>query len=396
MNRILFIHPNLNPLRRDGAFTRLIMFANSLHINKYDVYILVFVPVREWFGVILRLKRLDSRFNWFVLPSFSFYTFKYLAILNRYYASIFIAALVRINRFKIIQCELSTTLALTKLCPKTIRYISDFHADLYPELEFYGEKQWKIDLAKKESEYSLKNATYVLSVSRNLMTHLNTSYSSKFSAYIQPCLPDLGNFNVTYEMRQNKRVDLGLDKKVVLGYLGGLQSYQCIEQSVDLFCKLRTMGIDVFLCVFTCDEISDLEVLLSDKNIDSNSYMIECLKGTDVSMYTGILDFGLLLRENKTINLVSSPTKGLEYLASGNVLITTRYAGNMPDIVSDSSAGFILEDLSFSQNELDRLTEFIEFTMSRRELSFIESRNLVRFSHNWEDYFESIKHLYSV
>jgi len=395
MRKILFIHPNLNPLHQDGAYTRLKMFSNSLAEQDFIVSIIVLVPISEWFQVVLNLRKLDNRFTWYVLPSFSFYTNQLLGSINRFYAAIFISLIVRLKKFRLIQCELSTTLILTRFCSKSIKYISDFHADLYPELEFYGEKQWKIELAKKEARYSLKNSQHVLSVSRNLNDHLQQNYQIQFNVSVQPCLPDLGNFNSSFDERESKRTKLGLNGKILLGYLGGLQDYQCIEQTIELFHRIKETGLDVFLCIYTCDELSGIQEVLNDKGLDSSSFMIKCLSRSEVSIYTSILDVGFLLRENKTINIVSSPTKGLEYLAAGNGLISTAYAGNIPDIISESACGLILDDLDFSKRNLDLVRKFIVSHMATREQSFNEARKLVQHSYSWDSHFESLKHIYS-
>ena len=395
MRKILFIHPNLNPLRQDGAYTRLKMFTNSLADQNFNVSVLILVPFSEWFQVVFNFRKLDNRFTWYVLPSFSFYSYKFLGLVNRFYSAILIALIVWIKKFRLVQCELSTTLVLTRFCSKSIRYISDFHADLYPELEFYGDKQWKIDLAKKETMYTLRNAQFILSVSRNLNLHLQENYHTDFSVSIQPCLPDLDNYNTSFEERESKRKELGLNDKILLGYLGGLQDYQCIEQTIELYYKIKKTGLDVFLCIYTCDEISGIQEILNRKNVDLSSLMIKCLNQNEISVYTSILDLGFLLRENKTINLVSSPTKGLEYLAAGNGVITTIYAGNIPDVISDSSCGFIFNNLDFSDENLNLLIKFIQRHMATRRQSFNEARELVKVNHNWNNHFEAIKHIYS-
>lgn len=394
MKKILFIHPNLNPLRQDGAYTRLKMFTNSLHESKFNVSILVLVPIKEWFAVLINTKRLDKRFKWYILPSFSFYTIKSIGLLNRWYASFAIAIIVWVRKFRLIQCELSSTMALTKLCPAGVKYISDFHADLYPELEFYNEKSWKIKLAKEEAKYAILNSDFVITVSSNLSRHLQMNYSPSFKNGIQSCLPLLKKFDFNFESRKEKRIDLGIENRIVIGYSGGLQAYQCIEESIYLFKLLQEKVSNLFFLIYTCGDLELINAKIKKLGLKETDYQIKCISSDEIPNYLSLIDIGLLLREEKTINLVSSPTKGLEYLAAGNAILTTKSAGNIPDLVGNSKSAFILPSLNFSEELVNQLSEYLTYIKENRYNVFLESKAIVQTNADWEKGFDNIKHIY--
>ena len=102
MKKILFIHPNLNPLNQGGAFTRLQLFVSSLHELNFSVSILVFVPALKWPYVFYNRNKLDKNYNWILYPSFSFYTNKFLGFLNRIYCSTIVSTIVRLKKIKLI------------------------------------------------------------------------------------------------------------------------------------------------------------------------------------------------------------------------------------------------------------------------------------------------------
>ena len=394
MKKILFIHPNLNPLNQGGAFTRLQLFMSSLHELNFNVSVMVFVPALKWPYVFYNRNKLDKNYNWILYPSFSFYTNNILGFLNRIYCSIIVSIIVRLKKIKLIQCELSSTLVLTKFCPENIKLISDFHADLFPELEFYNQSNWKIKLAKKETKYSLKNSDYIITVSSNLHTHLETFYNIPFKNVFQPCLPKLDLFDNNFKDRILKRKELSIHNKLVFGYLGGLQEYQCIDKSIELVEFLKKSKLNIFLCIFTNDNTDSLINKINSSSLDKSDYLIKNLKKEDVPIYTSIIDFGLLLRDNKTINLVSSPTKGLEYLASGTAVITTKHAGNIPDILNKSSSGFVFDNLKFKKKDIDNFILFINEFNKNRIQNFNLSKNLVKDKFNWKVFFDKIKHIY--
>jgi len=394
MKKILFIHPNLNPLCQGGALTRLQLFLSSVNELKLDVSVMVFVPVLKWPRVFLNKSKLDKNYHWILLPSFSFYTNKFLGLFNRFYCAVIVKIIVDLKKIKLIQCELSSTLVLTKFCSKNIKLISDFHADLFPELEFYNESNWKIELAKKETIYALKNSDYIISVSSNLQNHLKTYYRVPFTNVCQPCLPMLDNFDHDNENRILKRKELGINNKLVFGYLGGLQSYQCIEKSIELIGLLKKSGLNIYLCIFTNDSSDSLISQLTLSSLNADDYLIKNLNRKEVPLYTSVIDFGLLLRVNQTINLVSSPTKGLEYLASGNAVVTTKYAGNIPDVLKNTKSGFIFENLEFQKKEIEAFILFINEFNKNRVQNFNLSKNLVKNKFNWKNSFKKIKYIY--
>jgi len=397
MKKILFIHPGVNPLNEEGAQHRLRSFAESTDKIGLDVNILLFVPILHWIKYFKIKKKLDNSYDWYIFPSFSFFSNELIGVFSRFYAQIVVWIIVKFGKFHLVQCEMSSTTYLTKFC-KQIKIIADFHADLAPELDFKGEGDtWKKRAAKNETEYALKHADCIISVSKNLESHLRNSYNEDFKCVFQPCTVDFSRFKSSFDERMSLRRDLDIsDNKIVLGYLGGLQQWQCIEETLELVARLKRKGLDLFFCLFTNDDCSKYNTLLDEIGVEGSDYLVKSLKREDVPNYTSVLDFGMLLRENKTINLVASPTKGAEYLAAGAGVITTPFSGNVPDLIENSDCGIILKGVFPTDSELDKTINSINLFMEHRLNMFDLSKSLVDTEFDWELSFSKISNIYKV
>ena len=75
--------------------------------------------------------------------------------------------------------------------------------------------------------------------------------------------------------------------------------------------------------------------------------------------YLSVIDAGFVLRKNSKVNTNASPTKTAEYLAVGAMVIATPFAGDAPELISDSGCGVILDSLSPTDESLQKLDEQI-------------------------------------
>ena len=47
-----------------------------------------------------------------------------------------------------------------------------------------------------------------------------------------------------------------LKERIVLCYLGGLQKWQCVEETLDIFLRLKKKDDRYFLCIYTNDDLT--------------------------------------------------------------------------------------------------------------------------------------------
>lgn len=387
LNKVLLIFPGLNLLNDGGAKHRFLSFASSYYKRNFRVYLLVFVPLKIYFKKSKYKSKLDSRYNWIIIPSISFFSNRFLAFVNRLNCKLITLYLTKKIKPSVIQAETSLGGELTRFVTN-VPLVVDFHADLIPELKFRDDDvNWKINRARKENVFSLKNANQVIAVSNNLRNHLKNEYFAQANISLIPCAADVERFNVAVPR------DLNISNKIVIGYLGGLQKWQCIRESIDLVSKLKVIDDRVFFCLFTNDDTKDIELEL--KNIFGDDFMIKGLKHSLVPEYLKSMDIGLLLRGDDTLNLVSSPTKTSEYLAAGCAVITTKFAGNAPDIIGSSDCGLILDSEVVSDESLIQISNYISFVNENSNNIKAKAVNLINNGMDWESnfniFFDSLK-----
>ena len=51
------------------------------------------------------------------------------------------------------------------------------------------------------------------------------------------------------------REKMHLKERIVLCYLGGLQKWQCVEETLDIFLRLKKKDDRYFLCIYTNDDL---------------------------------------------------------------------------------------------------------------------------------------------
>jgi len=159
-------------------------------------------------------------------------------------------------------------------------------------------------------------------VSKNMVEHFNTKYRINKAFKIIPTVVDENVFFSSDTLRKEMRTQLGLVDKTVFVYVGGTQSYQRLDEIVDAFIQHHGTN-DQFFLLFVVHDPGYIHKLMQRYTpVPTNTKAIQA-EHSDVPKYLNASDFGLLIRDDSTINQVASPTKFNEYLACGLKVIQT-------------------------------------------------------------------------
>jgi glycosyltransferase involved in cell wall biosynthesis len=143
------------------------------------------------------------------------------------------------------------------------------------------------------------------------------------------------------------RETLGLERSFVFVYAGGTQSWQCLDDMLSLFDRIQRFDLfkdfHPLLLLLVWNASFSLEERARKLNITTTNIFLYNLPHEKIPGYLQASDAAFLLRKDITTNLVSSPTKVGEYLASGVPIITTPFVGDASDIVQKGNVGFILD-----------------------------------------------------
>lgn len=140
--------------------------------------------------------------------------------------------------------------------------------------------------------------------------------------------------------------------EIVFVYSGGVSTWQCIAESIELFKKVSgKLHKRTRMLVFS-HNISEIELLTKgDTRIHTDSYSPEELFH---ALRAG--DFAFLLRSDNPTNNVAFPNKFLEYVQSGMHIITTPHVREIAKQVERYGLGCIYD----FDDDLQNLVEYIQ------------------------------------
>jgi len=347
----------------EGAKHRINSFINSYNDNGFKVDVLLFYSLKSLPYLFKKNNYLNNNANWILYPNFTVGKFRLLSYFMELFSQIVLAIYCRIQKYDIIQSELSAK--IVRFRKKEIKYIVDFHGDLYSESIFsYNNKEtWRSKKALKDILYSLKVSNHVIVVSEKLKNQIEFYSGNSILNYsIISCGVDINRF-IDASIPIHK---MQLDNKLVFGYCGGLQKWQNIGIILDIIFAVIKERNDVFFLLLTNDntsEIDDKLNILGTENCKSIS-----LKSSEVPSYLKLLDVGFLIRDDIPLNIVSSPTKIVEYLAAGVPLICTKFSGDYERSITIGHTGFVFNELEKIKDEIDELLIYLEYLKVNREI----------------------------
>ncbi len=299
---------------------------------------------------------------------------------------------VKLLKIDYIQLETSLSASCAMLVGKQIPVITDFHADPVPELRMNNRSTSCIKQAEKDIKYALKRSQKVIAVSDNLVHNLEKYHPFQGASYILPCCFNEQLFPVVDDKtRADLKRSLQLEDKIVLCYLGGTHSWQCIEETLDLFIRLKQLDDRYFLCLYTNGDLSPYTAAL-DKI--KGAYLCQSLPYDKVSLYLSIIDVGFVLRRNSLVNINASPTKTAEYLASGAMVVASQYAGDAPQQIKESGCGFVLNDVHVPEEELTALHEQIQAYVKNKTFFAERARQYAFDKRVWSSNEQELKRMY--
>ncbi len=103
-------------------------------------------------------------------------------------------------------------------------------------------------------------------------------------------------------------------------YAGGMDKWQCIEETLDIFCQIEKSIPAASLTLLTKDK-AKAEELIKKYNIKNYKISFVSLENLDAELMKH--KYGFLIRQDHIVNNVSTPTKMNSYLANGIIPIYT-------------------------------------------------------------------------
>jgi len=244
--------------------------------------------------------------------------------------------------------------------------ICDFHGDLVEEMKMTASAAWQIRLSEEDERLACHESVGWMCASHTLQQVLCKRYSVSVPAVAVSCCVDIPRYADYEGKREEARANLGLNDRWVVCYVGGLAKWQEIPKTLKLVKTMRSREPQVFFLFITRDNASKYASELAAIGKEGKDYRCLSLTHDEVLEILPAADLGVLLRASSPVNLVSSPTKCGEYLASGVPVLTTAYAGDASSVIAETCAGFVLRDGATSRDDAELAISFLRISMADR------------------------------
>jgi glycosyltransferase involved in cell wall biosynthesis len=352
--KILLTMSGLHFHKDEGAKHRLNSFVDSYSEKGFQVTVLLFYSLASFKFLRKKQRYLNPNAKWILFPSFPVSYNPIITNISVFFKQMVFALITRVKKYSIIQSELSGIICKYK--KRNDFLIVDFHGDSVSEIEFENNCQsdWFSRKTLKWQRLSLKIANHIIVVSQELKQQLEINTSYKINTYsIIPCGTDVEKF----EKATPAKIGAKLNRKIVVGYSGGLQKWQNIEMIIDFVKGLMALNRDIYFLLCTNSDTNCIKDKL--KELEESSYSVHALSSSEVPSFMKVLDAGFLIRDNIVLNRVSSPTKLAEYMAAGAVVVCTQYAGDYKRSINHKVEGFVLPDMQINEDGLKDLNKYL-------------------------------------
>lgn len=174
------------------------------------------------------------------------------------------------------------------------------------------------------------------------------------------------NKNTIDEMRRT----LGIEDKLVFGYIGDFQKWQGVEYFINAAKKINNSNV-AFLIVGG-----------EKKIIKNNIIFLPRVKRNAIVDYYSICDILVLPRPNHLSTQIAAPTKFAEYTAMAKPILTTD-VGDAADFVKQYNCGIVIKNTE-TTNMIEGIMDFKDFSNNELIALGNNSRRLAENEFNWE------------
>jgi len=168
-------------------------------------------------------------------------------------------------------------------------------------------------------------------------------------------------------------------------YAGGLDKWQCIEETLDIFCQIEKSIPAASLTLLTKDKVK-AEALIKKYNIKNYKISFVSLDNLDAELMN--YKYGFLIREDHIVNNVSTPTKMNSYLANGIIPIYTNVVDDFNKNMKKNNVFLMLDahDTAESWKDLIIGFDFLSNTIAFKEEFLSEVKSIFLNYYNSEIY----------
>ena len=258
--------------------------------------------------------------------------------------------------------------------------VFDMHGDLLQELllrcghgldpKFLA----KYALLKIMEFANLKSSNQIICVSNRMINYLHNSKGVALEKmdYVTNGV-DLDFFQYKKDKIQELKEKLGLEDKLIFGYVGGFQSWQGIENMINSAKSIKD------------DEIAFLIVggeRKQDNTDKKNTIFIPKINRLEVPDYYSLCDVLMLPRPSHLATEMAAPTKFAEYTSMSKPVLTSN-VGDAADLVKKYNSGIVVENNSVN-GMVNGINQFKNLDAAELKRMGKNSRKLAENEFDWK------------
>lgn len=180
----------------------------------------------------------------------------------------------------------------------------------------------------------LHHASLNIFVSPTMEEHYRRKYHySGNNTFVMPCY--------NQDILQGAFHKEGKYSKPTFVYAGGMLVWQCIEEALQLYCKVKKHIPSATLTLLTNGKEEAARLI---NKYSAQDVTVKFVPVKELNDELAKYKYGLLLRSNDTVNNVATPTKFNSYLAVGLIPIISRVIGAYNPIISKMKYVIAIDD----------------------------------------------------
>ena len=192
-------------------------------------------------------------------------------------------------------------------------------------------------LAAKIEGWIFSNATGLVFISTRFKDVAEQAYGDIANSVVSPNGADLDKFIIDPTAGSSLRTELGIDNKIVLGYVGAFVHWHGIDWFVDLICeRLKETPELVLLLVGDGVAFEGIKNRVIEAGVEAQVILPGKVAHHQVSTFLSAMDLGILPDSND----YGSPMKLFEFMAMGKGMIAPDFSP-IAEVVRDNETSWL-------------------------------------------------------
>lgn len=192
-------------------------------------------------------------------------------------------------------------------------------------------------LAAKIEKWIFKNATGLVFISTRFQDVAKQAYGDIAPSVVSPNAADLDKFILNEPGALALRSQLGIEDKLVLGYVGAFVHWHGIDWFVELICeRLKDSPNLVLLLVGDGVAFDTIKSCVEKKQVGSQVILTGKVPHHQVASYLSAMDFGILPDSNE----YGSPMKLFEFMAMAKGMVAPDF-GPIAEVIDDNKTSWL-------------------------------------------------------